>query len=153
MPLKLQHGRNLPCEFRPPPVPDRRGVVPAGATAMIRVMLVDDSDAFRSAAASFLATLSGVEIVGMVASGIEAIEQVGHLRPDLVLVDAVMPWMSGFDVTRRVKELSPATRVVMISLHDSEAYREAAVSAGADGFLGKNEFAPVLPGLLRELFA
>jgi DNA-binding NarL/FixJ family response regulator len=41
----------------------------------------------------------------------------------------------------------------MISLHDSEAYREAAQSAGADGFLGKNEFAPVLPGLLRELFA
>jgi two-component system invasion response regulator UvrY len=119
---------------------------------MIRVMLVDDSDAFRGTAANFLGTLDGVEVVGAAASGLEAIEQVGRLKPDLVLVDAIMPWMSGFDVTRRIKELQPALRVVMVSLHDSAAYREAAQMAGADGFLGKDQFAPALPALLREMF-
>jgi len=70
---------------------------------------------------------------------------------DLVLMDAVMPEMDGFEATRRIKREVNAPLVVIVSLHDSPSARRAAEDAGADGFVAKSELVRTLPGLLASL--
>jgi len=69
-------------------------------------LLVDDSEEFLNSATGFLTMDSEVEVIGRARSGAEAIEQALRLRPDLILMDAAMPGMSGFDATREIKSLS-----------------------------------------------
>ena len=119
---------------------------------MIRVVVVDDSTAFRRIAVNFLATLEGVEVVAEAASGSEAIDLVRHFQPGLVLADVVMPWMNGFEVTRRIKRLPAPPRVVLFSLHDNDEYRRGALESGADAFLAKSELVTELKALLDRMF-
>lgn len=107
----------------------------------VRVLLVDDNASFLESAARFLATERSLAIVGRASSGPEAIDKVDALRPDVVLMDIGMPGMSGLEATRRIKARPGAPRIVMISIHDSAEHRRAAEDAGADGYVGKWEFA------------
>jgi len=81
---------------------------------MLRVMLVEDSAAFRDAL-SQLAVAAGLEVVGVAATGDEAIELFDALSPDALVVDVRLPGMSGHDVAARVLAAAPQTRVVLIS--------------------------------------
>jgi DNA-binding NarL/FixJ family response regulator len=114
----------------------------------ISVLLVDDNAEFLESAAQFLAREQGLRIVGQASSGPEAIDQVGVLRPDVVLMDVEMPGMSGLEATRRIKAAAAAPRVVIVSLHDSLEHRRAAEQAGADGYIGKGEFVSRVMGAL-----
>ena len=106
----------------------------------MRVLLVDDDPLFLESAARLLAAEPGFTVVGRARSGRQAMELVQSLRPDLVLMDVEMPGMDGLDTTRRLKANPGAPRVLLVSIHDSEARRRAAASAGADGYVGKWEF-------------
>jgi len=118
----------------------------------IRVLLVDDSAAFLDAAVRFLNSLPGVEIVARAASAAEGLARAAALRPDLVLMDVVMPGMNGLMAVRLVKQGVDAPKTVILTLHDTEAYRSAAKAAGADGFIAKVDFVVELPRLLESLF-
>ncbi|OGT83675.1 MAG: hypothetical protein A3H91_10345 [Gammaproteobacteria bacterium RIFCSPLOWO2_02_FULL_61_13] len=118
----------------------------------IRVLLIDDSMAFLKAATAFLKGLAGVHVVGSATNAAEGLAQVASLRPDLVLVDVVMPGMSGLHLVRLIKKGSDAPKAVVVTLHNNEAYRSVAMTAGADGFIGKPYFVAEIPPLLESLF-
>lgn len=118
----------------------------------IRVLLVDDNAAFLKAAAKFLNNIPGVEILACAMSAAAGLAQAAGLRPDLVLMDVVMPGMSGLEAVRRIKQGVDSPKIVVLTLHNSEAYRFGARSAGADGFVVKDDFVAELPPLLDSLF-
>ncbi|MEW6207426.1 MAG: response regulator transcription factor [Acidobacteriota bacterium] len=105
----------------------------------MRVLLVDDNADFLAALSSFLSDNPGIEIVGRASSGCEAVEAVDIVRPDLILMDVSMPLMNGLEATAIIKSRPDSPQVLMLTLYDSPQYQEAALSAGADGFILKSE--------------
>ena len=103
----------------------------------IRVMLVDDHAVVRSGLAAFLMAFDDLELVGEAGDGAEALSMCGRVKPDVVLMDLVMPQMDGLEATERIKAQYPTTGVVMISIHDDEEKQVQAKAAGADSFLAK----------------
>lgn len=120
--------------------------------AAIRILLVDDNMAFLKAATAFLNGLAGVDVVGSATCMVEGLAQVASLRPDLVLVDVVMPGMSGLELVRLIKKDTDAPKTVVVTLLNSEAYRAGAMAAGADGFIAKSGFVTEMPPVLASLF-
>jgi DNA-binding NarL/FixJ family response regulator len=118
----------------------------------LTVLLVDDSWAFLGSAEHFLSMEPNLQVVGYATTGLEALDQIGRLRPDLVLMDVAMPRMNGLAATRRLKEKPDAPRIIMLTVHNLAEYRRAAAEAGADGFLAKSEFGCQLLPLIRKLF-
>ena len=119
----------------------------------IRLLLVDDNPEFLEAATRFVATEPQISVVGQALSGRDAVLQVSTLRPDLVLMDYVMPDMNGIEATRMVKAQDEVPQVVILTLHDLPEYRAQAEAAGADGFLPKADFGRDLLALIASLFA
>jgi DNA-binding NarL/FixJ family response regulator len=113
----------------------------------MRILIVDDSLAFRRAAAAFVTRLPGHHVVELAASGEEGVRQAAQIRPDVVLMDMLMPGISGLEASRRIKALPAPPRVFVTSLHDEPGYRVAACAV-ADGFVPKANLAQILPGLL-----
>ena len=104
----------------------------------IRILLTDDQALFREGLRTLLSLESDFEIVGEAANGAEAIEAARALRPDLVLMDLRMPVMGGVEATRRVREVSPQSRVlVLTTFHEDEEIFDA-LRAGACGYLLKD---------------
>ncbi|MBI2928248.1 MAG: response regulator transcription factor [Verrucomicrobia bacterium] len=122
------------------------------STKLFRVLLVDDSPHFLEAAADFLRASAAVEIVGQAASGREAIQQTRALKPDLVLMDLLMPQMNGLEATRHLKARGDAPKIIIVTLHNSLACQVAAREVGADGFVNKSEFADALLPVIQKLF-
>jgi DNA-binding NarL/FixJ family response regulator len=116
-----------------------------------RILAVDDSPIFLEAAMSLLAAVGGIEVVGTANSGHEALERVDDLEPDLVLLDLDMLGMGGLEVARRLAGRPARPRVVIMTIYAEEAYRRAALKAGADGFLRKSELEDRLLPLIRAL--
>lgn len=101
----------------------------------IRVLLVDDQQLVRTGFAMILSVADDITVVGEAANGVQAIEQVSALNPDVVLMDVQMPVMDGIEATRRVAD---QTRVVILTTFDRDDYLFDALTAGAAGFLLKN---------------
>ncbi len=119
----------------------------------LRILLVDDSLAFLESVSRFLSAHVGIEIVGRVLSGGEALEEVPRLCPDLVLMDLTMPEMNGLEATRHLKAQPIAPYVVILTLNNSSEYHTAALAVGADGFITKSEIGTALLPLIHSLFA
>lgn len=117
----------------------------------IRILLVDDNAEFLNAATRFLADNPRIEIVGKIFSGREAVNQTPTLKPDLVLMDLMMPEMDGLEATRLIKQLPDPPAVIVVSLHDDQSFCMAAQVAGADGFLTKRVLSKRLMPLLEKL--
>jgi DNA-binding NarL/FixJ family response regulator len=120
--------------------------------SQIRVLLVDDYPSFLDSAARFLGAVSFVKVVGCATSGAEALAQVEQLRPDLVMMDIIMPGLNGLDATRCLKNRPHPPRVVLTSWHNSPDYQRAGFAAGADGFLSKSDFGERIAPIVHELF-
>lgn len=118
----------------------------------ITALLVDDNGVFLDSASRFLSGDARIQIVGRAASGVEALKQVESLRPDVVVMDAAMPEMSGLDATRALKSKADAPLVVIATMHDHDEMRAAAVQARADGFVPKSRFCLELLPLIKNLF-
>jgi DNA-binding NarL/FixJ family response regulator len=107
---------------------------------MTRVLIVDDRPAFRCQLRPLL-TRAGLTVVGEAGSIAEAEAQVRALRPDLAVVDVVLPGVNGIEGTARLRALVPALRVILISAHRDRAdvFRTAAAQAGAEAFISKDD--------------
>ncbi len=114
----------------PPPVDD------AGPDVR-RVLLADDSADVRLLLNCMLQTMSGYEVAGEAADGVEAVEMAGALRPDLVLLDLAMPRMDGLQAIPLIREVVPGARIIVLSGFDGELMGGKAVAAGADGYVEK----------------
>lgn len=123
-------------------------------TPVIRLLLVDDHDAFLNAAERHLRRLESVQIIGRASNGIEAVAQADALKPDLVVLDLAMPEMGGLQATRLIKAQDQPPFVVIASHFDDAEHREHAQRAGADAFISKlNYIAELLPVLEQRLAA
>lgn len=118
--------------------------------AFHRVLVVDDSEEFREAAAAWISSQTSLELVGTARDGQEALDEVERTRPSLVLMDAFMPGMDGFEATRRIKSRPDAPFVVILSVHDGETMEREAWAAGADAFVAKSDFARAIPDRIRK---
>lgn len=107
-------------------------------TAPIRVIVVDDHDLFRTGLASLLASQPDIEVVAQAAGGRPGVRLADELRPDVVLMDLRMPDLGGPDATRQILALHPATRVLVLTVASDSADVEAALEAGAIGFMAKD---------------
>jgi DNA-binding NarL/FixJ family response regulator len=92
----------------------------------IRAVIVDDSAFIVESLKLLFAQQEGFEVVGVAESGLEAVQRVAELRPDLVLMDIRMPGMDGLEATRRIKEQKEAPVVIVFTLEDGEGVRVAA---------------------------
>ncbi len=119
----------------------------------IRILLVDDNFSFLEAAARFLASDTNIEIIGQISSSLDAIQQVGQLQPDLILMDIAMPEVNGLEATRSIKAQPNAPRVIILTLYDNQEYRTASKAVKADGFIAKSEFGAQLLPLIHSMFS
>ncbi|MGC1401386.1 MAG: response regulator transcription factor [Thermodesulfobacteriota bacterium] len=100
------------------------------------ILIVDDYPILREELQSLLSTHQDFCVLGGAEDGLEAIEFVGKLQPDLVLMDISMPRMNGLDATRNIKKKWPETKILVFTVYHS--YDTAAIKAGADGYILKD---------------
>jgi DNA-binding NarL/FixJ family response regulator len=105
---------------------------------VIRVVVVDDHDLFRAGLSSLLGAQSDIEVVAQASGGRMGIRLADELRPDVVLMDLRMPDVEGTEATRGILERNPATRVLVLTVSTDDGDVEAALNAGACGFIAKD---------------
>ena len=103
----------------------------------LRVMIVEDHALVRAGMRALLEKIDGIDVVAAVGDGWEAVKAVQTDAPDLVLMDIAMPGLNGLDATSRIVKESPATRVILLSMHANEEYLHQALQSGALGYLLK----------------
>ncbi|MEW6568662.1 MAG: response regulator transcription factor [Chloroflexota bacterium] len=102
-----------------------------------RVLLVDDHAVVRSGLRMLLESAGGLKIVGEAGTAGEALEQVGALKPDVVLMDIGLPDLSGIDAAREIKARRPDTAIVALTIHEDQEYFFKMLEAGASGYVPK----------------
>lgn len=103
----------------------------------LRVLIADDHGVLRAGLRALLKTEEDLQVVDEAADGDTALRLASRLRPDLVLLDLSMPGPGGIEVTRKLKEMLPATRVLILTLHEDETLLREALKAGASGYIIK----------------
>src|SRR4051794_33758169 len=108
---------------------------------MTRVLVVDDQTPFRRAARAVVTMTPGFDVVGEAETGEQAVELAEELAPELVLMDVMLPGISGIEATRRLVDSHPDTVVVLLSTYDLDELPGAAAS-GAVSYVAKDTFGP-----------
>ena len=104
----------------------------------IRVLITDDHAIVRKGLTVLLGTERDIKVVGEAQDGLEAVEKAGSLKPDVVLMDLVMPRMDGIEATRRITETHPGVKVLVLTSFAADDKVFPAVKAGALGYLLKD---------------
>jgi DNA-binding NarL/FixJ family response regulator len=118
----------------------------------IRIILVDDHDLVRESWKLLLSRHPGFYIIGDHSKGQAAIEQVLETRPDILLVDINMTPTNGFEVTEKVVSLSPATRVIAISVNNQPRYANRIFELGGSGYITKTSSMQEIHFGIKEVF-
>jgi DNA-binding NarL/FixJ family response regulator len=114
--------------------------------APVRILVVEDYEPFQRFVRSLLQDRPELQIIGEVSDGLAAVEKVQELRPDLILLDIGLPTLNGIQVARRIREISPTSKILFVSENRSMDIIEEALSTGAGGYVVK-------AGGARELLA
>ena len=114
----------------------------AGGADVVRVVVVDDQAPFRAAARAVLARTPGFALVGEASDGEAALTLVDAARPQLVLMDIMMPVLDGLAATARLRGSHPEVVVVLVSTYEQGALPEGVAAAGAAAYLHKEELSP-----------
>ena len=104
----------------------------------VKVLIVDDHPMVAEGIQSILESYDDIEVVGSLTDGQDAVEQMGRLAPDVVLMDLNMPKLGGLSATEIILEQHPGTRILILSMHDSAEYISTALSHGAMGYVLKD---------------
>jgi DNA-binding NarL/FixJ family response regulator len=118
---------------------------------LIRVLLADDQRVVREGLGTLLGLLAGVEVVGTVADGEEAVALAAELHPDVVLMDLRMPRCDGVEATRRLRKLDPNIKVLMLTTYADDRSVLEALRAGARGYLTKDAGAEEIRQALQQV--
>jgi NarL family two-component system response regulator LiaR len=119
----------------------------------IRLLIVDDHAVVRQGLRGFLRLQEGIEVVGEAASAAQAIDIAGTTSPDVVLLDLVMPDGNGIGALRRLIEVAPGVRVLVLTSFADDAQIFAAMAAGASGYLLKDIDPQALADAIRDVHA
>jgi len=100
-----------------------------------RLLIVDDSASFRKGMRALLDIQPDMQVVGEAPNGEQALDAIGKLSPNLILLDAQMPGMTGVEATRQIKNRWPQVKVILMTMYSD--YRSKSIEAGADAFMTK----------------
>lgn len=103
-----------------------------------RVLVADDHDLVREGICKLLELYDNIEVVGEAGDGIETVNMVRALSPELVLLDLNMPRMDGITTVGKIKEIAPEVKVLILTIHDGEEYIYEVAKAGAEGYVQKD---------------
>src|SRR3989304_5765028 len=103
----------------------------------IRVLIVDDHAVLRAGLRTLLNLQPDMEVAGEAAEGLEALERVKRLEPDVVLMDITLPGMECLEVTKKLKKTHPNVKVLILTMHEDRRYLYSALKAGASGYVVK----------------
>ena len=118
----------------------------------ITVLLADDNQVVREEFRKLLELEDDLEVVGEAINGLQALDLAQNLQPALVLMDVTMPGtLNGLQATRQILKVAPATKVLMLSAYNDEAYVEEAINSGAMGYLVKQTSADNVCLAIREI--
>ena len=121
-------------------------------TLPIRVLLTDDHAIVRKGVRALLATERDIQVVGEARNGLEALAQAEALRPDVILMDLVMPELEGIEATRQITAKLPGTRVLVLTSFAADEKVFPAIKAGALGYLLKDSGPEELVGAIRKVY-
>jgi two-component system, NarL family, response regulator NreC len=122
----------------------------ADAFKEITVVLADDHKVVRQGLRAILEAERGLRVIGEAGSGLEAIRLVERLRPNVLVLDLMIPELNGLEVTRQLKKRLPKIRIVILSMHSHESYVVEALKNGAAGYVLKDSSADELIKAVRE---
>lgn len=114
------------------------------AKSLVSILVVDDYEPFRQFVASALAQNSELQIIGESSDGLDAVLRAKETQPNLILLDIGLPTLNGIEAARRIRELSPASKILFFSENRSREVVEEALCSGAVGYVAKS-------GAAREL--
>lgn len=116
--------------------------------AIFRLLVVDDFRLWRDCVKSHLEGYPHLRIVGFASDGFEAIQKVGELQPDLVLLDISLPKLNGFETAGKIRKLTPNCKIIFLSGHSCPGMVRGAFEAGGSGYVHKEDaMAELLVGL------
>lgn len=117
----------------------------------IRILLADDHALVRQSLRALLKKANNVEVVGEAHDGLNAVELVESLQPDLVIMDVSMPRLDGITATRRIMEMNGNTHVLILSMHANETLAQQALRMGARGYLLKRSVSEELLPAIQQV--
>lgn len=119
----------------------------------IRVLVVDDYEPWRRFACTMLLKQPELRVIGEVSDGLDAVQQAERLQPDLILLDVGLPTLNGIEAARRIREVSPTSKILFVSENRSADVAEEALSTGAGGYVVKSdaesELLPAIKAILE----
>lgn len=121
------------------------------ALEVLEVMVVDDNSDFLAVIKNFLNQDGRFNVTAAVSSGSEALSSARSAAPDLVVLDLGMPGMTGLEALPLMRAAAPEAKIVVLTLLDTDSYRQAALRAGADGFVSKSALKRDLIPTLMQL--
>ena len=116
-----------------------------------RILIADDHTILRAGIRSLLDMVPNFEVVGEVDNGKDAIYQAGQLKPDLILSDLSMPKTNGTEAIQRIKSRYPDIKILVLTVHKTEEYVHAALKAGADGYVLKDDTSDELINAIKNI--
>jgi DNA-binding NarL/FixJ family response regulator len=118
---------------------------------LFRVLIVEDQASFRQFTCSMLEGMAELQIVGEAADGLEAVLKAEELRPDLIVLDLGLPKLNGMEAARRIRKLSPNSKILVMSQESSTDVVQAALREGAKGYVVKMDAGSELLRAIKTL--
>lgn len=115
------------------------------------ILVADDHLILRDGLCALLSNTPDLEVIGEAENGQDVIEKVRQLQPQLVLLDLSMPIINGTEAIRAIKQRTPATKIIALTVHKSEEYVRATLNAGADGYVLKDDSSHDLLTAIRNV--
>lgn len=119
----------------------------------IRILIADDHEIFRRGLRSLLESHAQWEVCGEATNGLEAVERVKELSPDVVVLDVTMPRLNGLEAAQLIRSEAPRSKMVILSQHEPSLMRQAALNAGADAYVTKSEVSRELMMAIEEMIS
>jgi two-component system, NarL family, response regulator NreC len=104
----------------------------------VTILLVDDHPMIRQGLRNLLSGVSDLQVIGEAGDGLEALHKIELTKPDILVIDMMMPNLNGLEVLAQIKKISPATRTIVFSMQSAEPYVVEALRYGADGYILKD---------------
>jgi len=105
----------------------------------VRILVVDDFEPWRQQVCSILQIRPGLRVVAEIADGLEAVQKAEELQPDLIVLDIGLPLLNGIEVARRVRKVSPKSKILFVSQESSADVVQEALRTGARGYVLKTD--------------